>query len=56
MIVFAIYTLAGFLSFEFWQYVLKTKWFENDSTTRMLFSFGNGMLWASAIFMIWGNE
>ena len=55
MLVFAIYTLAGFLSFEFWQYVLKTKWFGNDPTIRMMFSFGMGMLWASAIFIIWGK-
>jgi hypothetical protein len=56
MLVLAIYTLMGFLSFEFWQYVFKTKWFDNDPTIRMLFSFGGGILWASAFIIIRSNE
>jgi hypothetical protein len=56
MLVLAIYTLMGFLSFEFWQCIFKTKWFDNDPIIRMFFSFGGGILWASAFIIIKSNE
>lgn len=51
-LTFSIYTLLGFLSTEFWQYVLKPKVFKDNPHSRLVFSFGSGVFLAAVVLLI----